>query len=394
MFKETRQDILKKLEAGYSLPALSVVATKLIELASNETASVKDLADLIGKDPSLTVRLIRLSNAAFFRTSGPVTSVEQAVFRIGLNRLRIMALSLSLRDTFPMGRRGPMDYEQFWKISLYKALLSKSLALNLNNCGPDEAFTAGLVQEIGLLIFFDLFIKDRDKDINLFLYPLEALLSAELERYGVNHREVGEAALGYWQFPETIIACQSFHPRDKKDKIPPLVMNCEIAGIISSMIFQKSFELNDVFKRIEELYGVDHEIISDIMISTFNEVEVIANSFRVEVNKDKDLLEIMEKANRALACLTEQISACQSISPECKMPSFKSLEGTKDRDTIHHTLQAVAHEIRNPLASVGGFVKKLSKTMDSSSESWGYMQIIIEETKKMEQALSRMTGSA
>lgn len=389
MQRDTNREILSKLGSGYSLPALSAVASKLIELASDEGSSVKDLADMIGKDPSLTVRLIRLANAAFFRTGGPVTSVEQAVFRIGFGRLRIMALSLSLRETFPMGKRGPMDYEKFWKVSLYKALLAKSLAERLGNCNTEEAFVAGLVQEIGLLIMFDLFIKNADGPISLELFPLEALLLREQEKYGVHHREIGETALRYWQFPETIVACQSFPVRDKKDKLPPLVMNCEMAGIISSMIFQESLELNSVFTRIDELFNVDHETIGDIVVSTFGEVEEIADSLRIEVNKDKDRLEIMEKANRVLARLSEQLPA-----PPKAMPSFQGLDAEQDRTAVQYALQAMAHEIRNPLTSVGGFVKQLSKTMDSSCQGWQYMQIIIEETRKLEQALSRMTRDA
>ena len=370
MSEEAFKDILERLKSGYSLPSLSVVATKLIELASGDKTSINDLADLIEKDPSLTTRLLSLANTAFFRTSAPVTSIEQAVLKIGFNRLRIMALSLSLRDAFPMGKRGPIDYEKFWKVSLYKALLSKSLAKQLHNSNPDEAFVAGLIQEVGLLILFDLLIKGKDETIQLELYPLESILTLEKERFAINHREIGEAALRYWQFPESIIACQHYvQTEDRRKDLSPLLFNCEIAGILSSMIFQKSMELSEVFKNINEEYGLTHEFVSDTMIAAFCEVEEIANSFRVEVNREKDLLEIMEKANKVLAYLSGQLSADPHSASA--MPSFQSLNTVKSTDTVQHTLQAVAHEIRNPLVSVGGFVKKLSTVLDTSSRGLG-----------------------
>ena len=114
----------------------------------------------------------------------------------------------------------------------------------------------------------------------------------------------------------------------------------------------------------------------------------------MEVNKEKDLLEIMGKANRVLAHLSEQLAAEPPASPARGMPSFRDLSSVKNSDTVEHTLQAVAHEIRNPLVSVGGFVKKLSAVLDTSSQGWEYAQIILEETKKLEQALSRITGHA
>jgi len=58
-------DLLKRIESGYTLPSLSPVALKLIELASDERSSVDDLVRLIEKDPSLALRLLNLQTARF-----------------------------------------------------------------------------------------------------------------------------------------------------------------------------------------------------------------------------------------------------------------------------------------------------------------------------------------
>ena len=58
--------ILDRIADGYSLPALSPVAMRLVKLASDENINVNDLSEVIDKDPSLTIRLLRLSNSAFF----------------------------------------------------------------------------------------------------------------------------------------------------------------------------------------------------------------------------------------------------------------------------------------------------------------------------------------
>ena len=67
MNNEIPTDLLTRLKSGYALPVLSPVALKLVELASEDTSSAKDLARLIEKDPSLAVRLLKLGNSAFFR---------------------------------------------------------------------------------------------------------------------------------------------------------------------------------------------------------------------------------------------------------------------------------------------------------------------------------------
>jgi len=194
MMKQKNNTVLKKIKEGYGLPLFSPVAIRLIELASSETSSVDDLADLMEKDPSLAVRTLGLANAAFFRNAEPITTIKNAAMKIGFNQIRIMALTISLRNTFPMGKAGPMDYEEFWRASLYRAIIAKGLARALGNCNTEEAFVAGLTLEIGLLIVFDLFIKGKN-DYMPEPYPLETLLLWEKEQFGVDHREIGELAL-------------------------------------------------------------------------------------------------------------------------------------------------------------------------------------------------------
>ena len=387
--KKQQAEILDKIASGYALPAMSPLAMKLIRLASIDNISVNDLSSVIEKDPSLTVRLLRLANSAFFRTGGPVTTIGQSIQMVGLNRLRIMALSLSLRDTFPMGRVGALDYEEFWKMSLYQALLAKSLAQRLETCKPDEAFVGGLILEVGLLIFFDLYIKkDREVD-RIKLQPLVPLLHWEEERYGINHRQIGEATLKYWKFPQPIIDCQSHYLIDPNNSVvPDLALVCNMAGECSALICEKSMEWQPLFDRAETIYRLDHDILADILVSTFDEVREIAVSLRVEMNRRQDLLDLTEKANRALSVLSERIIQMNEADSKFALPTFAGLS-TKDTP-VREAVQAVVHEIRNPLTAIGGFARKLEKTLNPASDEWQYVCIIVEESTKLEFALDEL----
>ncbi len=389
MKNEKISELLHRIESGYSLPSLSPVALKLVELASDEECSVDDLVRLIDKDPSLVVRLLKLANSAFFGSTHHITTLNQAVIKIGFHRLRVMALSISLRDTFPMGKVGPIDYEKFWRSSLYRALIAKSLAEYIKNTRPEEAFIAGLILEIGLLIFFDLFIKDKGIQIVLEPEPLEDLLEWERDTYGLDHRQVGEAALRHWNFPEEIAICQRLYLHlAEADGVPPIAKLCELARSLSCILFLETMEFGSMYKEAEKILGIDQVIVNDILIDTFRQVEEIAQNLNMELDKEKDLISIMERANSALVKISEKITTVKDPSLEKPLPSFESLfQGSENVDT---TLQAVAHEIRNPLLAVGGFAKKLSDSIDPSSEGGKYAQIILEEAARLEKVLSHM----
>jgi len=391
MRNDRAREVLEKLQSGYGLPTLSPVAIRLIELASDDDSSARDLALLIEKDPSLTVRLLKLANSAFFKSLYPATTVQHAIMRIGFHQLRVLALSLSLRETFPMGMTRQMDYEGFWRTSLYQGLLARSLAHQLRACDPEEAFVAGLTLEIGFLVFFELYMKGKGDVPSRGFYPLDRLLTWETERFGINHREIGEIALKYWKFPETIVTCQRIHQRENQVELTAISRICSIAHDLSALICQPDADFRNIFYAAAMHLGVGQDIINEAVITTLNEVNGIADTLKLEVESEKDTFLLLEKARCTLGRLSEQILQQEGSTGAEEFPSFETLklrEGSKE--TILYTLEAVAHEIRNPLTAVGGFARRLAKTMDPSSDNWKYVEAILEEAKKLEQSLNEI----
>lgn len=386
-----RSDILERIEKGYSLPTLSPVAIKLVELASDDSSSIDDLISLIEKDPSLAVNLLKMANSAFFISAQPVSSLGQAIMRIGFQQVRIMGLSLSLRNTFPMGKVGILDYENFWRISLYRGLLAQALALRLKMCGPEDAFVAGLILEVGLLILYDLFVKGKEEEAQIDLIHFDALRKWEEERFGMNHREIGEAALCYWQFPDSIIDCQRLYSDSALSKAAPgLARVCELARATSAAMLSREARFTDIFHKARDYFDLPENVMNDIILTVLGQVEDIAGSLKLEVDRERDLLELMEKANRTLVRISERISSTrEGLSRE--LPSFDTINhGGRQGESVEFALQAVAHEIRNPLVAVAGFARRLARSLDPASDGGKYAKIILDEAKRLESALGEM----
>ncbi len=380
------------MKSGYSLPPLSPVAAKLVELAADDNCSASDLANLIEKDPSLSIRLLKLANSAFFRTLYPVTTLTQAIVKIGIQHLRIMALSVSLRDVFPMGKVGPLDYEKFWRISIYRSLIAKHLAIQVKICNPEEAFVSSLVMEIGLLVFFDFFAKEIPEGFEFNLDSIEDLLLWENEHFDIDHRKIGEAALRYWKFPEHMIFCrQAFDESLGSEDCDPLIKVCQVANAISGILSSRSDDFNVPYRIAEDVFGLDLTVINDILLTTFGQVEDIADSLRVDLNKDEDILRIVEKANLTLSRISEKISISQHLKESNSLMSFDTIK--KGPGSVD-TLQAVAHEIRNPLTVIGGFARRLATSTDVDSAGSKYANIILSEVVRVEAFLAKMIGES
>jgi len=379
--------LLRMLESGYAVPPLSVIALRLLEVASSEDASNDQIVELIEQDPSLTVRLLNLANSPFFGMDGPNVTLSRAVVKLGHNQVKLMALSISLRDAFPMGKVGQFDYEQFWRVSLYRGLIAKSLAGQSKAAHPEEAFLGGLTMEIGLPILFDLCMRGDSIQFSLGLEPLEELLEREKACYGLNHREVGTAALRFWRFPEHITACQEVQPPDLDPKCTRLWEVCRLARLFSWIVLKGPSAFGSFYSRAESVLGLSHDDIHEAVFRTLAEVERVAQGFKLNIDGQKDIIGVLENANQALVRISRTISQFHPAEHR-NLPSFASIDA-KAR-CVQDTLQAVAHEIRNPLTAVGGFARRLAASLDPQSDSGKYAQAILDEAVRLEKILSRI----
>ena len=221
-------------------------------------------------------------------------------------------------------------------------------------------------------------------------------MSWERERYGTDHRAIGEAALRYWRFPDSIVVCQRSLENDPEERgEDSLLQVCETARSLSSLICEESVEMHPVFAGAEGRFGLSHEVLHELLVTAFDQVQEIAESLQVEVDRERDVFELLEKANRTLIRLLQRMSPRSGSSLESELPSFEMLrDKVPDPSSVSQTLEAVSHEIRNPLMVVGGLARRLSRTLEPSSAGGKYAQSILEEVARLEQAMTQMTKMA
>ncbi|AOF86261.1 HDOD domain protein [Hydrogenophaga sp. RAC07] len=186
-----------------ALPAMSRTVSDLLAEMNKDDPNPKRVSDLISQDPSLTTRVLRLSNSAFFRVSRKIGSAEEAVAMLGMTHVRSLVMAAALGSSF---KNVPgVNLPQFWRYSLRVADISKSLAGVLRQ-NESNAFTAGLIHAIGDLIMH-IAMPDLIGPLDMGTPPLDLnRAKAEMSVFGYTYAQVGAGMAEKWQFPTNIVS--------------------------------------------------------------------------------------------------------------------------------------------------------------------------------------------
>ena len=186
------------------LPTLPDVALRAIRLAADPDWDLHQLSTTIGRDQGLAARFLRLANAALFGARGSVTTLDMAIVRVGITRVRSVVLAAAL-EAFHETKRSNFTGTVLWEHALGTACISQHLATTHRRCLPDEAFMAGLLHDIGRTLLDQLFPTEYARVLTLVENGVApSLLRAEQQVLPFDHTELGFEAADAWEFPAAI----------------------------------------------------------------------------------------------------------------------------------------------------------------------------------------------
>jgi HD-like signal output (HDOD) protein len=207
---ENLKDLVAKVGALPSVPRLFREVSK--ELRSPE-ASIGKVGEIISRDPSMAAKVLQLANSAFFGRRRSVSKVTEAVTYLGIDRVAQLLLAIHAFAEFQPAEGASFSIEELWTHSNSTAIRAKGIAEAQNAPGStaDDAFTAGLLHDIGKLVFASRLpgqyaktvLKSRQDQIPLWL--------AERDSFSATHAEVGGYLLAIWGLPNPIVDAIAFH---------------------------------------------------------------------------------------------------------------------------------------------------------------------------------------
>lgn len=196
-------DIVARFETIGTVPTS---VAQVFGLINDPKATMGDFERVVRPDVGLTTNLLRCANSAYYRASREITSVRDAITRMGMRRVFEVAASASFSKTVPETLTGyGTSAVNYWEHSVAVAVLSDRIGREVGFTYPDLAFTAGLLHDLGKVVVSSWL------DQNPLRVPPEGLVTPELELLGATHAEFGEALCLKWNLPKDIAGAARWH---------------------------------------------------------------------------------------------------------------------------------------------------------------------------------------
>ena len=200
------------LQSVAGLATLPEVTSQIVRTVEDPRSNATTLQRIVSSDPALVTRVLKLVNSAFYGLPGQVASIERAIVMLGLNAVKNVAVAASLGQMF----RGAQLCEGFtakdlWTHCLAVASAARDLCKQAKLPIADEAFLAGMVHDIGLLIALQVWPEKLREACDRARMATVEFCAIERDVIGVAHPELGAALCEKWKFPATCRAAAGLH---------------------------------------------------------------------------------------------------------------------------------------------------------------------------------------
>jgi putative nucleotidyltransferase with HDIG domain len=346
-----------KLSGLKKISTLPEVMAGVVRLCEQPEISITELADVVRSDVALTARILKVVNSPFFGRPQQIRSISQAVSTLGANRVKSLALSLSLYDmSHRIGKN--IDLKDFWRHSLNVACISELIAQRVNPSLTEEAFVCGCLHDIGILAL-DHTCPEEYEQVCKSTEMGNDLVSGEREVIGLDHAVAGEMLARMWSFPETYCHCIAKHHDVVEPKEP--VSSNQLSFILNLADRLATFTIENMVASsdgdftsrtvLAGMLGLTLKDLKDVEVESISSFMRTASYLEFEVGSTEILLQKATEHLYELYCVAEDNYG------QLRKARNRLQEDQLNRAALE-SLQAIvatfSHYLNNAVATISG----------------------------------------
>ena len=207
--EELKNKILQKVE---NLPPMPRVADKARKIILDPDSSFNDLAKVVEADQAIAARVLKFANSSYYASLGGVSSLHQASVVLGTKTL-MEILNLACASGILSGKLKGYDLAtgDLWNHSLSVASGSRIIANKKRPELSGDAFSAGLIHDVGKLILDPFIVERKEAFQNAMRNKKGVFLMAEQEILGFDHSEIASDVCKKWKIPSSLTSAIKHH---------------------------------------------------------------------------------------------------------------------------------------------------------------------------------------
>ncbi len=310
----TIDQIVARAGALYSLPA---VAVEVLSLTEQEKVDVRALKECIERDPALTVKILRVVNSSLFGLPREVSDLNQALSLLGIKPLKLLALGFSLPETLLVqAAREQLDW--YWKTALVRAVAAREISEQLFKRPGDDAFLAGLLQDLGVLLLLGELGQPYAALLSESIAARADLNLLERESLGFDHVQLTAGLLEHWNLPKVLVAAIG-EPRDyrrwarSKAEHAHLVRVLHLAELFTQLVGQRRLNVLPDLLEVGGAYCcLDKPRLNELVETLEPKVQQLASVLSLTISDPGGYTQVLLQAHEQMSLIAESVAAMLS----------------------------------------------------------------------------------
>lgn len=357
-------DVIERIQRGSDLLSLPQAISELLTEMEKPEFSPERLSSIVLKDPALTSRILRMANSSYYKRFGTIRTVNQAVNVLGLTTVKMMALSSSILNPERLEKVSGVDTKAFFASILTAAAAAEKIARAVKYKAPEEAFIAGLLHDIGIILFLHHYPKEYRKVVERQI-KVKNLIDAERALFDTDHAEIGYHLAVQWHLPDNL--AESIREHHNYSRLHN--DNCLVNIILLATMITEGDSLNygmdleerlRLISRLCQVIGLSKEQIDEISASVMSEVVKIAEFMGLNIGDIDDMLIRANKEIWRTYLIVENLFR-QRQELSSKLLHEERAKGAIESKNI--AMATLSHYVNNAAMAIYGRTQLLSKQL-------------------------------
>ena len=271
------------------LPTLPTIVYELSRVINDPMSSTSDIELIMGGDQSMTTKVLKLANSAYYAIPGGVANLQRAIAYIGYDAIHQLVLSASIIKALDAKGSAQFEIAPFWKHCLGAAMAAETVARFVHHKTPADLFTCGLVHDMGKIALHIIAPEQWSEVLTMAKAQNITITEAEDRIGGARHTQIGRDLAVKWRLPAMFHAATAHH--HQKDMASRGGLSPEMNQVVD-IVFLSNLLINALQfgnSGHSKIVGVPKEVLERLHLSPEKLKELIGNVKQSITNADNFL---------------------------------------------------------------------------------------------------------